>query len=101
MTTTALGVSVIVSGASLCSGLLAILCVERFDIDRIRKSVLTRRWLVWLAIAAIVLTAVGGGEYAVLVLFSVLAAVAAVELRALLRVSVAGSMIAALAGRCP
>lgn len=95
MTTTALGASLVVSGVSLGGGLLGVLCAERFDSARIRNSVLTRRWLTWVAIAVVVLTAVAGGELLLLALFTVLAAVATVELRSLLQLSEGGSIVAA------
>ena len=97
MTTTALGASLILSGASLGSCLVGIFWAERFDFDRIKSSVLTRRWLVWVAIAGTILGAVAGGEGPLIALFATLAAVAALELRSLLRLSTAGSIVAASA----
>jgi phosphatidate cytidylyltransferase len=80
----AVAVAVFVSGAALALAAPAILATERFDLRRVRSSVLTARWASWLVITTVVTAALALGETALLALFALTAAVGAFELTGVL-----------------
>lgn len=89
-------VALVVSGGALAVAVPAIFAAERFDLRRVRSSVLTARWTSWLVITSVVTAALALGETALLTLFALTAAVGAFELATVLGLRRLESLLSAL-----
>jgi phosphatidate cytidylyltransferase len=89
-------VALIVSGAALALAVPAIFAAERFDVRRVRASVLTARWTSWLVITSVVTAALALGDAVLLTLFALTAAVGAFELTTLLGLRRPESLLSAV-----